>query len=273
MRTFLLTILIIVSAFFSYAQEWEIGLAGGASGYIGDLNTYRPLKFTDPAFGFFGKYNYNPFSSLELGVTVAGIRAADADSRYKEHQLRNLSFRSPVTELSFAYEFNFLKFIYKDPEYRFTPYVTGGLALFSFDPKAEYQGTSYRLQPLGTEGQGTAENSRKKYSLFGAGILYGAGIKYNFASNFTFGMELAYRYVFTDYLDDVGGVYADNDVIEAENGSVAAALADRSGEVNDGVNVGTRLSQRGDSRAADQYMTGMITLSYTFTPIKCPTFR
>ena len=63
-------------------------------------------------------------------------------------------------------EFHILKYIPGSMKYRWTPYVTGGAAVFTFNPKAEYNGEWVALQPLGTEGQGLPQYpDRKKYSL------------------------------------------------------------------------------------------------------------
>ena len=76
---------------------------------------------------------------------------------------------------------------------------------------------------------------------------------------------------FTDYLDDVSGKYYDNDVIHAENGFVAAYLADPSlgYYVQDGEEIPEIMSfegeQRGDNTDNDAYLFAQITMSYKFS--------
>ena len=50
-------------------------------------------------------------------------------------------------------DFNFFKFIPNDPDHSFTPYVTLGIGVFSYDPYAYYQGQKVFLRPLNTEGE------------------------------------------------------------------------------------------------------------------------
>lgn len=256
-----------------FTQELEFGLMAGASGYIGDINPDNPFKFTDPAFGAFFKYNLDEFHGFRFNITQAKIRAADADARDRDQQLRNLSFESAITEISVWYEFNFLPFIPKTKEFRLSPYTFAGFSVLTYNPRAKLGGTTYNLRDLHTEGQGIPGNTATAYGLFTASIPYGAGIKFNFVKNFSVAAELGYRYCFSDYLDDVGGAYADNNAIRNSYGETAAQLADRSGEVNNGQNMGREKSQRGDNRTFDQFMTTTLSLTYTVIPYRCPDLR
>ncbi len=254
----------------SAAQEQEFGIRAGLSGYIGDINTNNPFKFTDESASIFYRYNVNKHNGFRVQGTYAKVQAADANSKYKEQKLRNLSFKSDIIELAGIYDFNFLPYLPGSKKFRFAPYTSVGIALFNFNPTAEYQGNTYDLRNLGTEGQGNGNG--RKYGQQAVAAIYGAGIKYNFAGAFTLGAELMYRYAFTDYLDDVSTTYTDADQLQKNNGTIAAALADRSGEVNNGVNIGAKDTQRGDATKPDQYMTVTLHLSYTILTRKCPTF-
>ncbi len=69
---------------------------------------------------------------------------------------RNLSFNSNVWELSLQGDFNFFRFMPGEPQYSFTPYVTFGVGVFSYDPYAYLSGQKYFLRQEGTEGQAAA---------------------------------------------------------------------------------------------------------------------
>jgi hypothetical protein len=153
-----------------------------------------------------------------------------------------------------------------------TPFGFTGLNVFYFNPKAQYQGQTYALRQMGTEGQ-FVTGKGTSYSLLSFGIPVGVGLKCALGKKVTLGAEIGYRFNFTDYLDDVSGNYANYDDIYAKSGVVAAALSDRSGEVNNGVNVGREGSMRGNFGKNDKYMFAGITLSYTFVTQKCPTFN
>ncbi len=252
------------------AQEWEFGVNVGAMGYMGDLNRNNPLNFTNPGAALNIRYAFTPYSGLKLGFTVGGIKGDDANANTDFERSRNLSFKSNITELALNYEYYFFPFTPGSGKEKFTTYVFVGIAGFMFDPTAEYQGNTYKLRELGTEGQGTSINKTPKYSNMNLAVPFGVGMKYNVFDNFNFGIELGYRNTFTDYLDDVSKNYVDKTVLTNENGILAAQLSDRSGEINNGVNLGEAYTQRGDASRRDFYMFAGITISYTLTPIKCP---
>lgn len=262
---------LLLSGTAAFGQRTEIGIWAGGSGYLGDLNYNNPLKLTDPAGGFLFKVNYNPFLALRLGVSQAKIQGADSLAANKEQQSRNLSFKSNLTEICGAIEFNFFKYGVKT-SHKFSPFTFVGLSAFLFNPQAEYQGQTYDLQSLGTEGQ-RLNGKNKAYSLVNLAVPFGAGFKWNIGGKTTLGAEMGYRYTFTDYLDDVSGAYADQQALQnGSNGTVTAALADRSGEKNNGTDRGRSGSQRGDMRKNDSYFFAGLSLTYTFVPRKCPSF-
>lgn len=255
------------------SQEWEFGTKLGLMGYIGDLNTNNPLAFNRPAFGFNVRYGFTPFSGLNLSVLQGAVAASDADSDIPSNKLRNLDFRSNITEIGLTYEHYFWPFAPGTGKYRFTPYAFIGISGFLFEPKTDYLGRTVNLRELGTEGQGTPLNSAPKYSNLSYAIPFGIGIKYNVANNFNIGLELGYRNTFTDYLDDVSGTYVDKALLATYSGQLASDLSDRSGEINNGVNSGESFTMRGDDTRRDFYMFTGVTFSYTLTPIKCPDFK
>ncbi len=252
------------------AQRTEFGIWGGGSGYMGDINPSQPLKITDPAGALFLRINYNAFWALRLGVAQGKVRASDAESSDPNQRLRNLSFQSTISEVSGMLEFNLFKYAVKT-RYKFSPYVFTGLSAFLFNPQAEYQGSTYDLQPFGTEGQQkTGKNDT--YDLVSLAIPFGVGFKYNIGGKTTLAADIGYRKAFTDYLDDVSGNYAGAQTVQNNNGTIAAAFSDRSGEVNNGENLGRSGSQRGDGTKKDMFLLAGISITYTFVPQKCPTF-
>lgn len=96
---------------------------------------------------------------------------------------------------------------------------------------------------------------------------YGAGVKYKKSENWTLFAQVGYRATFTDYLDDVSGVYPTNDSYWG-----GVNVSDRSGEVNGGVKLYNPGDQRGDFRKTDTYLFVNIGISYTFVSQKCFTF-
>ena len=253
----LLLLLLLSSACF--AQTWEPGIFAGSSGYMGDFNEVNPFKFTDFSAGVFVKRNFNGYFSAKLGYTYGKIRGADSLSSNAQLRNRNLSFFSPINEVSLTGELNFFNYYSGISLKRWTPYIFGGVALVNYNPKAVYKGDTYVLRPLKTEGQ------QKEYPYNALSVPYGVGVKVNFSGSWNLGIELGYRTAFTNYLDDVSSYYPDKAGLVNVDSRV---LTDRSGEKT-GVYIGSPGSQRGNFRR-DTYMITGLTLSYTFLSQKCP---
>jgi hypothetical protein len=168
-----------------------------------------------------------------------------------------LSFNDALKELSLIGQFNFMNYIPDAGPHKYTPYIYTGIGLTAYSPRATFNGKSFSLRNLRTEGEPV-------YSKNTIVIPYGVGLKYNFNTKWTVAGDLGYRYTFTDYLDDVSKVYADPAKLPS---NMARILADRSGEVGKPANaIG---SQRGDFKAHDTYFFFGFTISYTFVTQRC----
>ena len=266
--------LVLILIFFALSgsvsgQTWEFGGFLGGSGYMGDINPVKPYKLTDPAFGAQVKRNFDPNWSAKLNFMYGTVRAKDASSSNSYQRDRNLDFRSPITELSMQVEFNLFRYSagadFGYATRKLSPYLFTGFGSFSFNPITDDDlGNEVELRLLMTENV-----AYKKHAL---SVPYGAGIKYNIGGNFTLVGEIGFRTTFTDYLDDISGRYidfnrapGDPSYVEPAS-SLTSILADRSAIKNQGG------SQRGDFRPRDTYIFSGLSLTYTFVPIKCPTF-
>lgn len=144
-----------------------------------------------------------------------------------------------------------------------------GAGIFGFDPHAVYGNASYRLQPIGTEGQGYPEYpTAAKYKLTKPFIVVGGGFKLRVTKTFSMFGEAAVRKTYTDYLDDDGGLYPDHLVLYNEAGPLAVNLSDRSLELG-GQPVGAAGKYRADNKRDDYFFFG-IGVSYTINTYKCP---
>jgi hypothetical protein len=209
------------------AQYSEIGICGGASFYMGDLNPKGVFKGSRPAGGVLFRYNINPRLAFKATALFGSLQASDATTG--EDKERNLSFRSPVSELSAQIELNFLKLYNERGQNPFSPYLFLGVSVFSFNPQAQLNGIWYDLQPLGTEGQdlNIGGYDQKRYVLTNFAIPMGIGMRVNFLKYYCVGLEWGYRATFTDYLDDVSGTYVDRDLLIEYRSRLIADLADR----------------------------------------------
>jgi len=251
----------------SAVAQLEAGLSVGLSTYQGDLapnsisGSFSQLHF---AGGLFGRYNFNNFISAKVALNYAKLSADDANAASEAQQARNLSFRSNIFEGAATVEFNILGYQPYNFERTFSPYIFAGISYFHFDPQAFYDNEWVNLQPLGTEGQGI-EGFEEEYDLFEIAIPLGIGVKYALNDQWNVGLEVGLRKTFTDYIDDVSGLFGDNAVIAAQNGELAGILNDRAGEITNEPAVRTATSQRGNADRDDSFIIGGVFISYNFS--------
>jgi len=265
-----------VFAQYSIKQEGEFGIGLGASHYFGDLNTRAKINSPKLATSIFFRKNFGNYIALRVGAAFAQLGYSDIYNTHNTYmQSRNLSFNSKVWELSLQGDFNFFRFMPGEPEYSFTPYITFGVGVFSYDPYAFLKGEKIFLRPLGTEGQGSnLYPERTPYSSMALSVPFGAGIKYSLNENVNVGFEIVYRFTNTDYLDDVSKTYVDPAVFPPNaDGSPSDGylLSDRSYEVGEPIGIPGR--QRGNSRQKDQFVTAMFTVSFNLQSYRCPTAK
>lgn len=260
----------------SQVQEGEIGLSAGASHYFGDLNTRAKLNRPKFAVGAFFRKQFGNYIGLRVSAHYTQLGYSDIYNTHNEYQRRrNLSFNSNVFELALQGDFNFFKFVPGDPYHAFTPYITLGAGIFSYDPYAFLDGKKVMLRPLGTEGQGTpAYPDRTAYNTMGFCFPFGVGVKYALNDRMNVGFEVTHRFTNTDYLDDVSKTYVGADKFPPlPDGTPSAAqlLQDRSYETGDIIGIEGR--QRGYSKQKDQYVIAEVTFSFNLTSYRCPTAK
>ncbi len=244
----------------------ELGGWLGGAYYFGDLNS--SFRLTDPgvAGGLIFRYNFDSRINLKTSINVARVSADDARSTNAYEQARNLSFSSTIWDFTTQMDFNFMPYIHGDKENWYTPYLLLGVSLYHFNPKAELNGSTYRLVDFGTEGQLPGE----EYSLNQLALAYGFGYKFDINPSWSINIELSNRLLFTDYIDDVSGVYPDPDILESSRGPIAVQLSDRSRDDLNSFGLGEAGKQRGNSRKNDSLHYLGISLLYNISWLECP---
>lgn len=255
-------------------QEGEFGVGIGAGHYFGDINTRAWLNRPKPAATIFFRKNFGNYMAARIGASFAQLGYSDRYNTHNEFMYRrNLSFNSNIWELALQGDFNFFRFMPGEPQYSFTPYVTLGAGIFSYDPYAFLGGEKIFLRPLGTEGQGsTLYPERKQYSTMGISFPIGAGIKYSINERINIGFEILHRFTNTDYLDDVSTTYVDPAAFPLNadlSVSQAYLLSDRSYERGEPIGIPGR--QRGNSKQKDQFVTAIFHVTFNLQSYKCPT--
>ncbi len=244
------------------AQVSELGLTGGVTYYIGDLNPLKHYpKNTHFGGGLVYRYNFNDRYAFRLQGLYSKLEAYDSDSDDTLQVIRNLSFKANLLEIAGLVEVNFFKYRSKGKDSRqWTPFVFVGFAYFRANPKAQLDDTWYDLVDLGTEGQGSTLGG-EPYKVDHLSMPFGAGLKFNLGK-IDLQVEWGLRRTWTDYIDDVSGRYVDNADLTYESGELAAQLADRSVNRETGYNTGRA---RGDGQTRDWYQYTGLSLTYLLT--------
>jgi len=238
----------------------------GPSNYQGDLAPDITFKETHLAGGIFLKRNSGQFFSHCLSLMEGEI--SGNDNNFTNLKIRNLSFQTYITELSYQLEFNFFPFSFGLQHKDFTPYVFTGLSLFYFDPQTIYNGQYIKLNNLDTEGKVAGNEQKHDYSLYQLAIPIGGGLKFSISDKIILGINVGFRSAFTDYLDDVSTTYYDKNILTKKNGKLSAELSDRSGEINNQP-IGYMGKQRGRSDLKDWYIFSGIFISYKIRDAVC----
>lgn len=254
-----------------YVQQGEFGITLGGAHYFGDINTRASIDRPKPALGLFYRKQFGNYVGLRLAAHYAQLGYSDVYSKNAYQQRRNLSFNTNIWEIAAMGDFNFFKFLPNNPDYHFTPYITLGVGVFSYDPYAYLASQKEFLRPLGTEGQNIGYKGRKPYGTMAVCVPFGAGIKYNVTEKLNLSFELSHRYTFTDYLDDVSTTYVGLDKFSGPADATARLLQDRSYEFDPNNIIGLEGRQRGTSKQKDQYMIVEVGLSFNISTYRCPT--
>jgi len=226
MRKLLALLTLVLLAEGSFAQSFYairksrsmILVAGtGTSTYFGELANPGDYIDAKPNINVGLQYYLTSRINLRSELTWFTLEGSDAKSGSESRAPRNLSFKS--NNLEFNVTGSISLFSNGNRYYRrpyFNIYGFGGLGFIYFNPKAEYQGQTYSLQPLQTEGE--------DYKRSGIVIPFGLGARFKAGPNLNISIEGGYRITFTDYIDDVSTVYKD---VSTFTNPIAAALSDR----------------------------------------------
>lgn len=253
-KTGILFILLLLGIASSAQKSFEVGLFGGGSYYLGDINPVKHFVQTDVAFGGLIRYNLNPRWALKASVYRGKIKADDNIT--KANTSRQLGFESNITDVSAIVELNFFKYVTGNTLNFVSPYIFAGVSFFMFNPKAG----GVDLRSIGTEGQNTGYDGRKPYDTYSFAIPFGFGFKFSINKRLGLAFEWGLRKTFTDYLDDVSKTYyLDGEAINKNNPS--EYLSDPTLDHKPGM-------QRGDSKTRDWYNFTGITLTYKFNLFK-----
>lgn len=238
------------------AQHTEIGFSAGAAFFRGELAGDQVFDFSNikqPALGF--QVRFSPFTrfSSRLGFMYAQLSSAE-DNRA---EIPGLQFQTKLYDAHLLVEWNLADADFGG-NFGLTGYLFGGVGGFFYQPQAMYEGRLVDLQSLGTENQGN-EGFGRKYSQLHPTIPLGLGVRFWLGDRLSLLLEGSSRFLFTDYLDDVGNTQVIYQEILENNGPIAAALSNPN--IEPGSDEAFVPYRRGDARN-DSYYFLNLTLTY-----------
>lgn len=259
----------------------QLSIGIGASNFLGELggkddigtDDFKDLELSETGFAAFIGYKYALYKQIYLrgDFTFAQLKGDDKLTAEPFRQNRNLNFKSNIWEFALMAELELpinkkKGHIYdikgaRGWRYRGSSfYLFGGIGVFHYNPKTMLDGQWVELRPLRTEGQGLPEGP-DEYGKFSMCIPLGLAYSMRLSHQMSLGLEVAYRYTFTDYIDDVSTDYFDpNDIqlyVGGDEGDVAYYLSNPAlGPAQGGLGsyVTAPGQQRGDPTDDDGYM-------------------
>ncbi len=212
-KAFLVFAFLMINLSGGFTQTYEVGIFGGASNYLGDMNPYyNPSSLIYKpglAGGLLARYNHTKHLSLRLSALYGEISGSyeNVPAGYIPGQQL---FSTTVTELSLKGEVNFLPYVAGDPSSRFTPYIFGGSGGFVFN----HADDGYKFRRLS--------------------YIFGLGVKLHVTKAVNAGVDWGMRSTTTNKLDGVypvGGNPKNNDWYAFSGIHVTIRFKDRSSAV------------------------------------------
>lgn len=247
------------------AQNFHFSARFGLVGYHGDLKAHAIGLSQTKLMGSLGaRYDLSEHLSARSYLTLGSLRADDKKG-IVAMQERNLSFKTKLLDWELTGQYNFFSL----NDRWWTPYVFAGIGIYHFNPYTkDTADKKYYLKPLSTEGQGFTAGI-KQYKLTQFSIPLGIGADYSLNEDMRIGIELGYRKIFTDYLDDVSGVYVDQASLFNARGQTAVNLAWRGDEIKPAPYPAAGVN-RGNGKPKDgyYYVAVTYTIRYFFDKYK-----
>lgn len=273
-----------------FGPSFMLGELGGGPG-VG-RNSILDMDFLSTRFGgCIGiRKTFQERVSWQVTYSMGMVYGNDNKTSEYFRSDRDISFRSPIQEVSARIEYKIrkergghiydLRGVRGQRGRKFATFFFVGIGAYHFNPKAKIDGSWVKLQPIGTEGQNYIE-TRHPYSLYQVCIPMGFIAKYSINQKWAVSAEVGLRFLFTDYLDDVSTTYANPDLVAANDNTVSDAVAKLAADpaykshcyANGQYHYYNE--QRGDPYDNDFYMFLMISAHYRMKQNKSgwPTFK
>jgi hypothetical protein len=217
-------------------RTWLGSASIGTTRYTGDMNEPGNLAHLrlGASIALSGAYRLSTRVVLRAEAQLYYIYGSH---KYTRIDYNNLSFHSLNPDVWAGAQIDLWPANHRTHAH--SPYVLAGVGLTHMSPRARYQGKSYDLASLHTEGV--------DYNRLPLIIRYGVGLPIYSHDRWKLHAEGTYTHVLSDYLDDLSTVYPDF----SQMSPLAAALSDRRSEI--GLPPNRPGAQRGNSGKNDGY--------------------
>lgn len=214
--------------FTAFAQNFHFSARLGVAGYQGDLKAHALSLSQTKLLGSIGaRYDLTEHLTARSYLTLTSLKADDKKGTPSMQQ-RNLNFQTKLFDWELTAQYD----VFSLNDRWWTPYFFAGIGFYHFNPYTkDASGKKAFLKPLSTEGEGFTSGVNN-YKLTNFSLPLGVGISYALNEDMRLGLELGYRKIFTDYLDDVSSSYVDQTALLNARGQQAVDLAWRGDEFN-----------------------------------------
>lgn len=181
-------------------RKWIIGFTGGTASYFGELNSSNELEFTQPSALYF-TVRRNIWKRIDgrAGIGAFFIRAIDESRAATQPDFRFSGVSYELSAEAIIHLINSKGRYYERT--RFDPYITIGVAATYINNKAG--GPNGDRIPLRDFIRLFPEIDEENYSPLAVAGIFGAGFNYKLNYLINIGVEGAWRYLSTDYFDNV----------------------------------------------------------------------
>jgi hypothetical protein len=155
----------------------EIGLSGGASSYMGETNSAKPMMNAGATYGLLSRYNLNGNLALKANLSMVRINGSTVGDANAYMNGEELQFDRNVVDAGLQFELGFYQYgvaAYKSGASKVCPYLSAGIGL-----------TGYR-----------SDKTR-----ITANIPFGVGVKVKVLPRLNVGGEWIFRKTLADDLD------------------------------------------------------------------------
>lgn len=281
-------LLVLISCYSAQAQqyyEWKVGAGVGVMNYYGDVSyKFNSTKFSFPAYyASIGK-NISPSFSLQLQASYGQITANDRTSDFEgDLQTANpnfgraLNFKTDIRSANIVVNYRFDNGRILSAYAPISPYLFAGVGVTDFTVYGDLYGANgnryyywsdntIRNQGekdanpgesviVSQDGKFETELSKldieKSYPTTVLSIPFGVGVQFRLSERVSAALQVGATYAFTDYLDDVSGLYRADYPSELQFYAANPSSANR-----------TVRGQGKDNN--DLYFSSFVTLNYHF---------